>query len=232
MKKTYSYLSLLLGCWTHQVLHTQARVSPAQNTSRKKNIASQKKQARKKTTPNMNHKIPILIIICTNRPNSLTETTAHRYKKILEATGATVNLLTLRDLPADFTQSALYDNRGKNPAFNKMAAMVESHQKYVFVLPEYNGSMPGVLKAFIDGLPNFNQIFKHKKAAFVAVSRGRQGGLLALSHLTDILIYLGMHIYSHQLRCPYITGTTLKDLEEHPRYLDQMKRQAEGFVNF
>jgi NAD(P)H-dependent FMN reductase len=103
------------------------------------------------------------------------------------------NIIDLADLPKDFIYTALYDNNGKDPEFNKFLEQIRNSDKYVFIIPEYNGSFPGVLKAFIDGMEYPNS-FQDKKCALVGISSGMQGGGLALSHITDIFNYLGMHV--------------------------------------
>ncbi len=45
-------------------------------------------------------------------------------------------------------------------------------QKFIFIIPEYNGTFPGVLKAMID---NSDIIRYHKKAILTGVSSGRAG---------------------------------------------------------
>jgi len=42
MKKTYSYLPLLLVCWAHQMLYNQAKSDPQQTTIQKIAAASKK----------------------------------------------------------------------------------------------------------------------------------------------------------------------------------------------
>ncbi len=94
----------------------------------------------------------ITIISGTNRPQSVTKVISLYYQEILASLGAQSQVLDLHDLPPDFTYTALYGNSGKNTRFNQFREMVEASQKFVFVVPEYNNSFPGVLKAFIDGL--------------------------------------------------------------------------------
>jgi len=58
------------------------------------------------------------------------------------------------------------------------------------VLPEYNGSYPGVLKYFIDML-KFPESFENKPAAFVGVANGQWGALRAVeqqSKKLDVLL--------------------------------------------
>lgn len=145
----------------------------------------------------------ITIISCTNRKLAVSRVVAEFYQKLLAEAGAEGKIMDLQDLPADFVWTALYENAGKNEEFNEMTELIENSGKFVFVVPEYNGSFPGVLKAFIDGL-GYPNPFKDKKCALVGLSSGVQGGALALSHLTDIFNYLGMHVLALKVRMPSI----------------------------
>ncbi|RYU79601.1 NADPH-dependent FMN reductase [Hymenobacter persicinus] len=145
----------------------------------------------------------ITIIAGTNRPNSRARRVANLYASLLRDLGAAHQVLDLADLPLDFTSTALYHNASKHDGFNQLVEQAEAADKLVFIVPEYNNSIPGVLKAFIDGLPYPGGI-RGKKAALVGLSSGSQGGLLALSHLTDILMYLGTTVVPARVRLPTI----------------------------
>ncbi|GHE65506.1 hypothetical protein GCM10011340_20780 [Roseivirga thermotolerans] len=136
----------------------------------------------------------ITIVVGTNRKNSMSGKVAHYYQDILKSkfSGPT-QIVDLAELPGDFVGTALYDNNGKNSKFNAIRERVQASDKIVFVVPEYNGSFPGVLKAFIDGL-KYPEGIRDKKGALIGVSSGVQGGVLAMAHLTDIFNYLGMHV--------------------------------------
>ena len=135
----------------------------------------------------------ITIIAGTNRKNSVSSRVAALYQNLLGQHDVASDIIDLADLPADFTESALYENSGKNDDFNPFREQIKKSDKFVFIIPEYNGSFPGVLKAFIDGL-EYPGSFRNKKCAMVGISSGVQGGGLALSHMTDIFNYLGMHV--------------------------------------
>jgi NAD(P)H-dependent FMN reductase len=139
----------------------------------------------------------ITIISSTNRKNSVSLKLANLYKDLLEKRNQEAQIIRLCELPTDFTETALYDRAGKNEAFNKFRDLMLEAKKMVFIVPEYNGSFPGVLKAFIDGLV-FPHTFTDKKAALVGLSSGAQGAGLALSHLTDIFNYCGMHVLAQK----------------------------------
>jgi chromate reductase len=135
----------------------------------------------------------ISVISGTNRPGSVSLKFAMYYVQLLKDRGVETNLIDLNKLPETYIFSALYDHQGKNSEFNKIKELVLQSDKFVFIVPEYNGSFPGVLKAFIDGL-DYPGSFKDKKGALIGISSGVMGGSLALSHLTDILNYLGLHV--------------------------------------
>lgn len=174
----------------------------------------------------------ITIIVGTNRPDAISRKLADQYAEMLQTRfNQPSQLLDLQELPIDFISTALYHNTGKNEAFNAVSQLISHSEKFVFVLPEYNGSFPGVLKAFIDGLA-YPNTFRNKKAALVAISNGTQGGLLAMSHLTDIFNYLGMHVLANKVRIPQIQNHISEGRITTPFYLELLDAQAEQFLSF
>ena len=141
----------------------------------------------------------LVIISGTNRDEALTPTIARTYLDLAREADIEAQLIDLKELPADYISSALYDNAGKNEEFNQFREKMKAARKFAFIVPEYNGSFPGVLKAFIDGL-DFPHTFRDKKAALVGVSAGILGGSHAMSHLTDILNYCGTHVLARKPR--------------------------------
>jgi chromate reductase len=174
----------------------------------------------------------VTIVIGTNRPNSRARRIAVLYAELLQSQGAAYQLLDLADLPADFTSTALYGNTGKHDGFNTLFDLATSAEKLVFIVPEYNCSIPGVLKAFIDGLPYPGGI-RGKKAALVGVSTGVQGGILALSHMTDILMYLGTAVLPARVRLPVIDKHMSEDgTLTNPLYQQLLQEQAVQLLAF
>lgn len=174
----------------------------------------------------------ITIVAGTNRPQSRARRLADLYLNLLAEQGMEAQILDLLQLPPDFTTSALYQNVGQHTDFNHLVGMAEEAEKLVFIVPEYNCSFPGVLKAFIDGLPYPGGI-RGKKAALVGLSSGGQGGALALNHLTDILMYLGTAVLPQRVRLPFIDKylTSEGQLTE-PLYETLLREQAEQLLHF
>ena len=133
------------------------------------------------------------VISGTNRPGSNSSQLAVLYGEMLKDAGCESQVLLLESLPHDFVFSASYGRM--NPDFDRIVdTYVRSVDKFVFVVPEYNGSIPGVLKAFIDCIPP--ELFHGKKAALVGLSAGRAGNLRGMEDMTGILHYLQVEVLS------------------------------------
>lgn len=172
-----------------------------------------------------------LLVATTNRTNSKTYQFAQYYQQLLADRQIPSDILSLQHLPRDFAFSALYENAGKNPTFNEHKLRMDAAQKYVFVVPEYNGSFPGVLKTFIDGLGWPNSV-AGKKAALVGISDGNLGAAHALSHLTDILHYLGCNVLSRLVRIPSMKKTFVQGSIQDPTVQQLLQWQADELILF
>lgn len=173
----------------------------------------------------------ITIISGTNRKNAVSKKVALQYQQLLQEYEVESNIIDLALLPPDFLETALYENQGKNEGFNKLSDLMKLTEKYVFIVPEYNGSFPGILKAFLDGL-EFPGTLKGKKCAMVGISAGVQGAALAMSHLTDIFNYLGMHVFAGKPKLMRIGDTLVNGKVEDDSYIKRLREQAEQFLEF
>lgn len=173
----------------------------------------------------------ITIIVGTNRENSVSSKVAQYYLNLVQANGTDAQIINLKDLPNDFAFSATYANSGKNAEFNKFVTLVNQTSKFIFVIPEYNGSFPGVLKLFLDCL-QFPGSFANKKAALVGISSGVMGSALALSHFTDILNYLSMHVYAVKPRIPRLSANFVNGEVTDKFLSDLIATQVKGFLEF
>jgi len=177
----------------------------------------------------MNHRYTL---VCgTNRRDAISLHITEVYQAILAERGVQTNLLDLHNLPPDFAFSALYENYGKNEAFNPYVKLMLETDKYVFVVPEYNGSFPGALKTFIDGL-EYPNTFRNKKGALVGLASSGHGASLALSHLTDIFNFCGMHILAYKPRLERIEESFEGGRMTSEKYRGMLVRQAELLMEF
>jgi chromate reductase len=173
----------------------------------------------------------ISVVSSTNRLNSQTIKVARFYKELLDSKGVECQIIDLAELPPDFSFTALYHNKGKNEAFNKFVRMINDSHKFVFVVPEYNGSFPGILKTFLDGM-EFPAGFRDKKCALLGISSGTQGSALALSHLTDIFNYMNMYVLPSKPRLAKLE-TVFHEGKIIDKFLaDLVDKQAEDLIKF
>jgi NAD(P)H-dependent FMN reductase len=105
----------------------------------------------------------------------------------------TVEVLDLRDWPLPFfaeTFQTVGDPRDpsySDPLVRRWNQRIAEGDAYLFITPEYNHSVPGVLKNAIDSVfASF--AFRHKPAAFVGYSGGIAAGIRAIEHLVHIVI--------------------------------------------
>lgn len=173
------------------------------------------------------------IVCSTNRTNSVSAKIAGIYQQLLQQQHIESEIIDLKELPADFVYSALYEHSGANESFNPFRERMLQTSKFIFIIPEYNGSFPGVLKAFIDGL-DFPQTFTNKKAALVGLSAGMQGAGIAMSHMTDILNYCGTHVVALKPKLAQI-GQHLDEENgkiNNKLYNDLLQQQVEMLISF
>lgn len=142
-----------------------------------------------------------LIISGTNRPGSNSLKVAHYYQRELNRKGDMWEVFSLADLPHDILFTDLYGMRSE--AFAPIQERVSLAQKLIFIIPEYNGSYPGVLKTFIDACA-YTVSFYHKKAALVGISSGRYGNIRGVDHFTGVCNYMRMHVLPLKIHIPNI----------------------------
>lgn len=133
----------------------------------------------------------VTIISGTNRPGSNTLKVAEYYQKTLAEKGLQTYLFNLEDLPEHLMTADLYGKR--SPEFAPIQQLIASTSKFLFIIPEYNGSFPGVLKTFIDAC-NFPESFYDKKAALVGLSSGKYGNIRGIDHFGGVCSYLHLNV--------------------------------------
>lgn len=143
----------------------------------------------------------LTIIAGTNRSGSNTLKLALYYQKKIAKKGEEANILSLESLPDRLLKTDLYGKRSED--FKPIQEQINASQKFIFIIPEYNGSFPGILKIFMDAL-DFPRSFFDKKAALVGISSGKYGNIRGVDHFTGVCNYLNMHVFSLKLHIPFI----------------------------
>jgi chromate reductase len=178
----------------------------------------------------MLNKKMITIISSTNRPGSTTFNVAQYYQERLRQKGAEAGLLSLMQLPPTLIATDLFGKRSAE--FQVIQDIITQTDKFIFVIPEYNGSFPGVLKVFIDAC-DFPDSFYEKKAALVGISSGKYGNIRGLDHFTGVCHYINLHVMPLKLHIANIKTELDKDgnlfKEDTLRFTDE---QMDKFIAF
>jgi chromate reductase, NAD(P)H dehydrogenase (quinone) len=163
------------------------------------------------------------IISGTNRHDSKTRKLAEQYQQLLETKGIHATFISLEDI----------DVSKRNPQFQEIEQkwLIPS-EKIIFVSPEYNGSIPGVLKCLID-ISDIEKVWWGKKALLVGISTGRAGNLRGMEHLTGILHYVKMIVHPNKLPISSVD----KLINKHGQITDHatlaaINTQLQEFIDF
>ena len=141
----------------------------------------------------------LVVIAGTNRPGSKTLPIARYAGEILVGHGEAVAVLDLAELPCELMAGASY--AVKPPGFKAFQDAVLEAQGILTVVPEYNGSFPGILKYFIDML-RFPESLNEKPAGFVGISSGPWGAVRAVEQLEMVFQYRHAHLYGRRVFIP------------------------------
>jgi len=165
----------------------------------------------------------ITIISGTSRPNSNTRKVANAYKQQLDNLELANQILCLHDT----------NMMQRDEHFTTVEkAYLINVQQIIIVMPEYNGTFPGILKLMID-LTDVKKAWPDKKILLVGVSTGRAGNLRGMEHLTGSLMH--MQAIVHPNRLPISGVQNLLDAEGQladKAILAGIASQIAGFILF
>lgn len=164
-----------------------------------------------------------IIISGTNRKDSNTIKIASQYQKMLAEKNVGSRILSLETI----------DLSSRTPSYLKMEQeTLIPAKKIIFIAPEYNASIPGVLKTLLD-LSDYKKVWTGKKALLVGVATGRSGNVRGMEHLTSILNYMNVVVHPNKLPI-----SSIHKLLEDSGYISEtdtitaINRQLEEFINF
>ncbi len=172
----------------------------------------------------------IQIIAGTNRANSNALRVANVIKSHYDALGAEAQVYCLSQMPAEIFNPQSYAK--KPESWLPVQEMVLKASGLHIVVPEYNGSYPGVLKYFIDML-KFPESFESKPVAFVGEAAGVWGSLRSVEQLQGVFGYRNAHSLPDRVFIPGV-GKVFDDSGKitSSEINDRLQKQADAFVKF
>jgi chromate reductase, NAD(P)H dehydrogenase (quinone) len=135
----------------------------------------------------------VAVLVGSLRKASFNRRAAHALSGLAPDT-LRLGIVEIGQLP-HYDQDA--DEEGRPPApWRSFRDAIRAADAVLFVTPEYNRSVPGVLKNAIDvgSRPYGASVWRGKPAAVVSVSPGAIGGFGANHHLRQSLVAVGMPV--------------------------------------
>jgi chromate reductase, NAD(P)H dehydrogenase (quinone) len=121
------------------------------------------------------------------------------------------------------------DNEQEMPqSVQQMKAIVEEADGVLFVTPEYNRSMPGVLKNAIDWVSRPDNSFRDKPAGITGATYGSLGTLAAQISLFPVLHHLGMRVMTRPELYFNFAGDKL---DSGGKVVDDYHEQLQGYMD-
>tara|TARA_B100000579_G_scaffold431226_1_gene445926 strand:- start:994 stop:1536 length:543 start_codon:yes stop_codon:yes gene_type:complete len=172
----------------------------------------------------------ITIIVGTNRTGSVSAQVAAFVAKVYDELGINNSVLDIADLPPEtFSPNAYVE---KPPRIVEFTEQILASSGLFVITPEYNGSMSGALKLFIDMLP-FPESFEDRPVSYIGISAGQFGGLRPVEHLQQVFGYRNALNFPRRVFIPAI-GSVMKQSGglEASDYGKRIREQAKSFTEF
>lgn len=137
-----------------------------------------------------------LVFAASLRAESLNARLAHLAAQAIERQGGTVDLASMRDFDAPSYDEDSEKTEGFPPGAEEFRRRLEASDAFVIVSPEYNASLPGVVKNAIDWVSRFRpQPFNARHALLISASPSMVGGNRGLWALRIPLEHLGARVF-------------------------------------
>jgi chromate reductase, NAD(P)H dehydrogenase (quinone) len=150
--------------------------------------------------------------------------------------GTTLSIASIKNIP-------LYDgdveaSQGVPAAVAELKDQIKTADGWLIVSPEYNSSMPGVLKNAIDWLSrppgDLAAVFAAKPTAITGASPGRLGTVLSQTAWLPVLRALGVNTFSGSRLLVSSASSAFSESGElvDDRVRSELTKFLEGFVDF
>jgi NAD(P)H-dependent FMN reductase len=170
--------------------------------------------------------LKILVIPGSLRTGSLNARLAAVAARELAVSGAEVTCISLSDFPLPIYDGDLQSKSGVPKHAVNLKRMMSAHHGVLIVTPEYNSSVPALVKNTIDWISRVQdphetrgQVFRSSVFAIASASGNRLGGTRALAALRLILTACHASVVPNQL--------ALSFADQAYDEMDQLKHPAD-----
>ena len=169
------------------------------------------------------------IVSGTNRPGSNSLKISKHLQSLYKKHGHESEIIDLRDIPLEKLDGSQYSKR-EMPEFEPWIDKTLNADSFHLVVPEYNGSYPGILKYFIDHW-KYPDSFEHRPVAFVGLG-GRFGGLRPVEHLQGVFGYRNGFMFPDRVFLTNIWNHMKDDQITDDMFLELLEKQVKDFIAF
>jgi NAD(P)H-dependent FMN reductase len=156
----------------------------------------------------------ILVFAGSARAGAYSGRTADVAQKELALQGAEVTRIALADYPLPIIDEDLEREKGVPDNALNLGRQIALHDGVLIATPEYNGSLPPLLKNTVDWVsrvrvPGTGQSARPlagKAAGLCSSSSGRFAGVRAINHLRAVLVRCGMAVVTPECSVPEGAG--------------------------
>ncbi|RUW57815.1 NADPH-dependent FMN reductase [Mesorhizobium sp. M7A.F.Ca.US.008.03.1.1] len=151
----------------------------------------------------------ILVFAGSVRSGAYSGRTADVAQKELAMQGAEVTRISLADYPLPIMDEDLEREKGVPENAQKLGRLVIAHDGLLIATPEYNGSIPPLLKNTIDWVSRVRRDggrpvrpLAGKVAGLCSSSNGRFAGVRCINHLRAVLVRCQMEVVTPECSVP------------------------------
>ncbi|MCO6390929.1 FMN reductase [Aliihoeflea aestuarii] len=151
----------------------------------------------------------ILVFAGSIRSGAYSGKTADLAHKELAVQGADVTRISLADYPLPLMDEDLESEKGVPQNAVKLAGLFDGHDAVLIATPEYNGSIPPLVKNAIDWISRVSKIdgrpvrpFNGKVMALCSSSAGHFAGIRSGAHLRAVLSHIQADVIAPQVSVP------------------------------
>jgi len=183
--------------------------------------------------------LKILVIPGSLRSGSLNARLAATAALEIAQAGAEVTHISLADFPLPIYDGDLQSKSGVPKHAVNLKRMLAAHHGVLIVTPEYNSSVPPLLKNAIDWVSRVQdahetrgQVFRERAFAIAAASESRLGGTRALAALRLILTACHATVIPNQLALSF-AGEAYDDMDRlrHPADIEALGALARQLID-
>jgi chromate reductase, NAD(P)H dehydrogenase (quinone) len=184
--------------------------------------------------------LKILVIPGSLRTGSLNAKLAATIAHELLVAGVEVTRISLSDFPLPIYDGDLQAKSGIPKNALNLKRMMGAHHGVLIVTPEYNSSVPALVKNTIDWISRVHdpqetrgQVFRDRAFAIAAASGGRLGGARALAALRLILTACHAPVVPNQLALSFAEQAyDDKDRLKHANDIEALNAMLRQLIEF